>query len=233
MQNLSSTLARAGFVVSTFNRGEEAFAAIYRDRPELVILDWDLPGVVTMDLLRHMRRQMPTKPPRLIALSTYATEQQVVDGLELGLDDYVIKPFSAREVIARIHAVLRSFRTNDNLSEYVEFSRLRMDAGQGRVTVHDRTVSLRSMEFRLLEFLMRNPGRAFSRAALLDRVWGEHCRAQERAVDVVVQRVRKALTPFGCEDYLQTIRSVGYRLSATPAAPPRPISEPLGASPTL
>jgi two-component system phosphate regulon response regulator PhoB len=215
MQNLSGTLAMSGFAVTACNVGEDALATIDRERPHLVIVDWDLPGVITMDLLRHVRRHAGSKPPRLIALSTFAGEQQVVAGLELGLDDYVVKPFSAREVISRIRAVLRPFEVELHVSEYVEFKRLRMDASEGRVTVRDRTVSLRGMEFRLLEFLMRHPERAFQREHLLQRVWGHDCRADPRAVDVTIQRIRQALTPHACQHYLQTVRGVGYRISAT------------------
>lgn len=214
-QDLSGKLSEAGFAVSTLNQGEYALAAIERNYPKLVILDWDLPGIVTMDLLHHIRCQTSATAPRLIALSTFSGEQQVVAALDLGLDDYVVKPFSVREVIARVRAVLRSFRMSEDPSEYVEFRQLRMDAGEGRVIVRDRTVSLRTMEFRLLEFLMRHPERAFQRDYLLQRVWGYDCRADLRAVDVTIQRVRRALAAHACAHYLQTVRGVGYRISAS------------------
>jgi two-component system phosphate regulon response regulator PhoB len=220
---LQTKLAQAGFTVITLKLGEDAAAVIDRDNPHLVMLDWDLPGVVAMDLLRHVRREALSRKPRLIALSAYSGEQQVVAGLELGLDDYVAKPFSAREVVARVRAVLRPLTGSRDHAEYLEFQCIRMDAGEGRVTIRDRTVSLRTMEFRLLEFLMRHPERAFQREHLLRSVWGRDCRAELRAVDVTVQRIRRALVPHKCDTYLQTIRAVGYRLSAsgaprTPAA---------------
>jgi two-component system phosphate regulon response regulator PhoB len=208
-------LAQAGFSVTTLNSGEDAATEIDRSHPHLVVLDWDLPGFITMDLLRHVRRATGSRTPRLMALSNFSAEQQVVNGLELGLDDYVVKPFSVREVVARVRAVLRSFTTAKDDSDYLEFHRLRMDVSEGRVTVLDRTVSLRSMEFRLLEFMMRHAERAFQREHLLQRVWGHDCRAEVRAVDVTIQRIRHALAPHGCEGYVQTIRGVGYRMSAT------------------
>ncbi len=211
---LQSKLAQAGFTVTTLKHGEDAAAAVDRERPHLVMLDWDLPGVVAMDVLRQVRRDKASRTPRLIALSTICGEQQVVAGLELGLDDYVAKPFSAREVVSRVRAVLRPFTTIRDEALYLEFHRLQMDAGERRVTVRDRVVSLRAMEFRLLEFLMRHPERAFHREHLLQQVWGNDSRAEIRAVDVTVQRIRRALLPHDCDAYLQTIRAVGYRLSA-------------------
>jgi two-component system phosphate regulon response regulator PhoB len=215
---LQTKLAQAGFTVITLKRGEDAAAVIDRDHPHLVMLDWDLPGVVAMDLLRYVRRETTSRTPRLIALSAYSGEQQVVAGLELGLDDYVAKPFSAREVVARVRAVLRPLASNRDTAECLEFHGIRMDAGEGRVTVRDRTVSLRTMEFRLLEFLMRHPERAFQRDHLLRSVWGRDSRAEMRAVDVTVQRIRRALVPHKCDSFLQTIRAVGYRLSASSIA---------------
>jgi two-component system phosphate regulon response regulator PhoB len=215
---LQTKLAQAGFTVITLKLGEDAASVIDRDHPHLVMLDWDLPGVVAMDLLRHVRREATSSKPRLIALSAYSGEQQVVAGLELGLDDYVAKPFSAREVVARVRAVLRPRASSRDHTEYLEFHCIRMDAGEGRLTIRDRTVSLRAMEFRLLEFLMRHPERAFQREQLLRSVWGRDCRAEMRAVDVTVQRIRKALLPHKCDAYLQTIRAVGYRLSASGVA---------------
>jgi two-component system phosphate regulon response regulator PhoB len=167
---LRSKLAQAGFKVTFADRGEDAVAAIDRDHPHLVMLDWDLPGMITMDLVRHTRRHSTSQVPRLIALSAFASEQHVVSGFELGIDDYVVKPFSVAEVVARVRALLRSlFKVRDD-SEWVEFGRLRLDAAEGRASVMGRPVELRGMEFRLLEYLMRHPERAFSREQLLERV---------------------------------------------------------------
>jgi two-component system, OmpR family, phosphate regulon response regulator PhoB len=218
MQLLSSKLAQAGFAVTMLDRSEDAFAAIDHHNPHLVMLDWDLPGVISVQLLRHLQALAGDRAPRLIALSAFSAEQHVVSGFELGIDDYVVKPFSVAELVARVRAVLRSARFGEEDPNYLEFCQLRMDASEGRVTVRDGTVSLRGMEFRLLEFLMRHPERAFSREALLRRVWGHDCRADQRAVDVTVQRMRRALSPHRCEGYVQTVRGVGYRLSASELA---------------
>jgi two-component system phosphate regulon response regulator PhoB len=221
-QPLQQMLRLAGFQVASVDENEHVSAAIRRNSPHLVMLDWDLPGAMAIDLIRHIRDATSGRAPRLIILSKLAGDDQIVTGFELGADDYVVKPFSVLEVIARVRAVLRAAEQRRDESPVLRFQKLELWVNEGRVLVRDATVRLRSMEYRVLEFLMRNPGRAFTRAALLDRVWGEHCSAQERAVDVVVQRVRKALAPFGCEDYVQTIRSVGYRLSAAPE--PAPLS---------
>jgi two-component system phosphate regulon response regulator PhoB len=211
---LHSKLSQAGFKVSTAVRGEDARAAIERDSPHLIMIDWDLPAMIALDLVRHVRRDASHKGPRLIALSSFAGEQHVVSGFELGVDDYVIKPFSVPEVVARVRAVLRPMRGHGEESAYLEFRELQMDAASGRVTIIDKTITLRNMEFQLLQFLMRRPERAYSREALLNQVWGGDSDAGMRAVDVTIQRIRRALAPHGCGGYLQTIRGVGYRLSA-------------------
>jgi two-component system phosphate regulon response regulator PhoB len=212
--NLRLKLSQAGFKVSMLGRGEDARTAIDRDNPHLIMIDWDLPAVIAMDLVRHVRRDACSTSPRLIALSSFSGEQHVCSGFELGVDDYVIKPFSVPEVVARVRAVLRPLRNTEQESVYLEFCQLQMDTSYGRLTVGDKVISLRNMEFRLLQFLMRSPERAYSRETLLHRVWGNNCRTGLRAVDVTVQRIRRALTPNGCGGYLQTIRGLGYRLSA-------------------
>ncbi len=212
--NLRLKLSQAGFKVSMLRRGEDARVAVDRDNPHLVMIDWDLPAVIAMDLVRHIRRDTMSKGPRLIALSSFASEQHVVSGFELGVDDYVIKPFSVPEVVARVRAVLRPIRAAETDVNYLEFRELQMDASAGRLTLEGKTVSLRNMEFQLLLFLMRRPERAYGREALLHQVWGRDSRAGIRAVDVTIQRLRRALSPHQCGDYLQTIRGIGYRLSA-------------------
>ena len=214
IQALQIRLAQAGFVVATLHPGDDARVTMDRDSPDLIMLDWDLPGVYTMELVRHARRPTASRAMRLVALSTFAGEHHVVAGLEMGLDDYVIKPFSVREVVARVRALLRPLSATHEDRDYLEFHRLRLEPNEGRVTVRDRTVSLRATEFRLLEFLLRHPERAFRREHLLERVWGRACAADARAVDVTIQRIRKALEPHDCHGYLQTIRGVGYRISA-------------------
>jgi two-component system, OmpR family, phosphate regulon response regulator PhoB len=217
VQALGIKLAQAGFTVTSVGSSEDVQDALERDNPHLVMLDWDLPGSITTDLVgrvRLVRRNSTDRTPRLIALSAFSGEQHVASGLEFGLDDYVVKPFSFREVVARVRAVLRPLKTERDEHDYLEFHCIRMDVSEARVTVRDRSVTLRGMEFRLLEFLMRQPERAFYREQMLQRVWGNHVRPDIRTVDVTVQRIRRALAPHGCDAYLQTIRGVGYRISA-------------------
>ena len=169
-----------------------------------------------MALMGHLRRRAPqARAPRLMALSTYSGEQRVVEGLELGLDDYVVKPYSLPELMARVRALLRPITAPPEEQRFLEFHCLRLDLEDARATVFNHRVHLRAVEFRLLEFLMKHPERAFSREQLLNHAWGRGCEADARAVDVTVQRIRRSLEPQGWQGYLQTIRGVGYRLSAT------------------
>jgi two-component system phosphate regulon response regulator PhoB len=215
-QALQARLAQAGFIVSTEEQSERVPSAIKHNSPHIVMLDWDLPGMIAIDLIRRIRSTSSGMPPRLMILSKLSGDDQIVTGLELGADDYVVKPFSVSEVVARVRAILRTGDSRQDDSPVVRYHDLELWVEEGRVRVRDAIVQLRSMEYRVLEFLMRHPGRAFSRSALLERVWGGHSRAQERAVDVVVQRIRKSLADHRCEGYVQTIRSVGYRLEAEP-----------------
>jgi two-component system phosphate regulon response regulator PhoB len=213
-RSLQPKLAQAGFAVSTVNHLENPCDAMDRERPDLVMVDWDLPDMVIMNLVRHVRSHAHSAGPRLIALSSSANEQHIVSGFELGIDDYVVKPFSVVEVVARVRAVLRSSLRHKPQNGYLQFHQLRMDTAQRRFTIQDQTIVLRHMEFVLLEFLMRRPDRAYSREVLLRQVWGADSAVGLRAVDMTVQRVRRALGLCGCGEYLQTVRGVGYRLSA-------------------
>jgi two-component system phosphate regulon response regulator PhoB len=210
---LRSRLADAGFSV-TIESGVQAFDAVERDTPDLLVLDWNLPGARAPQLLRQMVGIEPRRRPRLLAVSEACSEQQVLSGFEMGVDDFVFKPYSVAEVVARVQAILRSTPSSDSDVEVLSFYALRVDPLAGTVIAREQPVQLRRQEFRLLHFLMQRAERAFSRTQLLARIWGEHSMADARAVDVTVQRTRKALTPHGCAEYLQTVRGVGYRLSA-------------------
>jgi len=215
---LHRRLEQCGYAVTTVTECEHAVAAVEQTDPHLIMLDWDLPGVITMELMRHVSARLTAAQGlRTMALSSFAGEQRVVSGLEQGLDDYVVKPYSLLEVLARVRAILRTVRARTEESSSLTFERLYMDLDDNRVSVEGRRVALRTAEFRLLEFLMRHPERAFGREHLLSQVWGRDCDADVRAVDVTVQRIRKALGLHDCEGYLQTVRSVGYRLSSTAA----------------
>lgn len=214
LQPLHSRLAAAGFEVSVPNGLENACAALERVQPQLVMVDWDLPSAITTHLLRWARRPSLEGPPRVIALSSFSGEQHVVSAFEQGLDDYIVKPFSIAEVVARAEAVVRSLRTPLTSRDRLELGPLAFDASSNRVTASNHPVPLRTMELRLLGFLMRHPERTFTREALLECVWGLESSAGLRAVNVTVQRIRRALAPHGGRDYLQSVRGVGYVLSA-------------------
>ena len=210
---LQGKLAQAGFGVTTLLDSDHTLSAIERDSPDLVMLDWDLPGVMAVDLIGRIRRSR-TEPPRVIILSMLSGEQQVVTGFESGADDYVVKPYSLQEVVARVRAVLRSCRRERDSAHVLVFQELQINQRELRLSVRGHAVALRGTEFNLLEFLMRNPERVFTRPQLLERVWGRGSQADVRAIDVTVQRIRKALARVECDHYLQTVRSVGYRISA-------------------
>jgi two-component system phosphate regulon response regulator PhoB len=213
---LRTRLADAGFSATVLAQNEDVAAAIDRDDPHLVMLDLDMPGAITMVLMRHVtQRASKDRKLRLMALSAYAGEERIVDGLDQGLDDYIVKPFSMPEVMARVRALLRSISTYQPEQRFLEFKSLRLDLVDKRTTVFGRRIHLRAVEFRLLEFLMRHPERAYGREQLLSQVWGPNYDVDERAVDVTVQRIRRSLEPHGWRGYLQTIRGLGYRLSST------------------
>jgi two-component system phosphate regulon response regulator PhoB len=218
VQALKSKLSQAGFDVAMVGESAHASAAIQKNAPHLVMVDWDLPGAIALDLIRRIRSSDGDRP-RLIIMSMLAGDEQIVTGLELGADDYVVKPYSTSEVVARVRAVLRSAERIRDDRAVLRVGILELDVEEKRAHVNGQFVSLRAMEYSVLEFLMRYPDRAFSRRQLLAHVWGTNRGAQERAVDVVVQRTRKALTNFGCDHYLETIRSVGYRMTTFASGP--------------
>jgi two-component system, OmpR family, phosphate regulon response regulator PhoB len=166
-----------------------------------------------LDLIEGLRQVRAPRAIRLIILSALSGEQDVVTGLNLGADDYIAKPFSLREVVARVSAVLRS-HPHEQQHPAVNFDDLILDSSTNRVTARGRLVNLRGVEYRLLEFLMSHPGRTFNRTQLLARVWGDDCDVDERTVDVNVQRLRKILSEPGYESYIQTVRGFGYRFSS-------------------
>ena len=192
----------------------EAQTAIVERVPDLIHLDWMLPGTSGLDLARRWRKDELTRDVPIIMLTARGEESDKVAGLETGADDYITKPFSPRELLARIQAVLRRGRpqaTEDN----VELGGLKLDPSSHRVTALGEPVSLGPTEFRLLHFLMTHPERVHSRDQLLDQVWGDHVFVEERTVDVHIRRLRAALEASGLDRLVQTVRGSGYRLSQT------------------
>jgi two-component system phosphate regulon response regulator PhoB len=205
------TLKRAGFAVSEAEDASAARRALVDHSPDLVLLDWMLPDLSGLELARALRRDQATRELPIIMLTARAAEDDKVMGLESGADDYLTKPFSARELVARIQALLRRAAGADG--EALAVGGLRLDPASHRVSVEGAEVTLGPTEYRLLKFFMSQPERVFSRAQVLDRVWGGNVYIEERTVDVHIRRLRKALTPHGCEAYIQTVRGSGYRFS--------------------
>ena len=205
-------LRRHGFDVREAADVSAARASIADRRPDLVLVDWMLPDMSGLELTRALKRDKDTQELPIIMLTARAEEQDKVLGLDGGADDYVTKPFSPRELLARINAVLR--RTpHGNQDEVIEAEGLVLDAASHRVTAGDRTVQLGPTEYRLLSFFMTHPERVYSRAQLLDRVWGGNVYVEERTVDVHIRRLRKALETFNYDRFIQTVRGSGYRFS--------------------
>ena len=214
---IAINLRHAGHGVTVAVDAEQAQAAIDGALPELVILDWMLPGQSGLALARRWRAQARTRDLPVIMLTAKAGEDDKVAGLDAGADDYLTKPFSTQELMARIRAVLRR-KAPEALDAAVEVGTLRIDPATRRVNVGAREIRLGATEFRLLHFLMTHPERVHSRTQLLDRVWGDHVFIEERTVDVHVKRLREALAPTGCATMIETVRGAGYRLAGPPQA---------------
>jgi len=204
-------LKRAGFEVREAEDCRAARAALADRRPDLVLIDWMLPDTSGLELTRSLKRERDTRDLPVIMLTARAEEGDKVAGLDGGADDYMTKPFSPRELIARVNAVLRRSGVQDE-TERVQFDELSLDRAGHRVMVAERTVPLGPTEYRLLEFFMTHPERVYSREQLLDRVWGGNVYVEERTIDVHVRRLRKALEDFGYDRLVQTVRGAGYRL---------------------
>jgi len=212
-QMLQFTLSGEGFRCLEAGTADEASDAIATKAPDLILLDWMLPGVSGLDFARRLKRDPRTQTIPIIMLTARDEETDKVRGLDSGADDYVTKPFSTQELLARVRAVLR--RTMPpGTADTVEVAGLRLDAQTHRVTAHGETLSLSPMEFRLLHFFITHPERVFTRSQLLDQVWGDHVYIEDRTVDVHIRRLRKVLSAHGCDRFIQTVRSVGYRFSA-------------------
>ena len=206
-------LEHIGHKVLRAASAEEAEAAIRTALPDVLVLDWMLPGESGLAFARRLRLDERTRDLPILMLTARAMEQDKISGLEAGADDYLTKPFSPKELAARIKAVLRR-RAPQLSGDAVEIGGLRLDPSTRRVTAKDRRVELSPSEFRLLHFLMTHPGRVYSRAQLLDHVWGDHVFIEERTVDVHIRRLRKALEPTGHDALVDTVRGAGYGLRA-------------------
>ncbi len=205
-------LRRADFEPVEAADAREAQEAIMRSVPGVILLDWMLPGMSGIEYARRLRKEELTRDIPVIMLTARSTEDDRVMGLDSGADDYVVKPFSSRELIARIKAVIRRSNVHGD-AERIQVEGLLLDTASHRVFANDRIVELGPTEFRLLSFLMQHPERVYSRGQLLDHVWGGNVYVDERTVDVHIRRLRKALQPRGYDKYIQTVRGAGYRFS--------------------
>ncbi len=208
---LRYNLEEAGFDVDEATNGEEALISVRERRPDLVVLDWMLPAVSGIEVCRQLRRRRETRDVPVIMLTARSEETDRVRGLDSGADDYISKPFSPKELIARIRAVLR--RTRPSMSaEQLTFADIEMDLMAHKVTRGGRATHLGPTEFRLLRHFMEHPGRVFSREQLLDSVWGHDVYVEPRTVDVHIRRLRKALDVGRSPDVIRTVRSAGYAM---------------------
>jgi two-component system, OmpR family, phosphate regulon response regulator PhoB len=202
-------LEHIGHKVLRAASAEEAEVAIRSALPDVLVLDWMLPGESGVAFARRLRADERTRELPILMLTARAMEQDKISGLEAGADDYLTKPFSPKELAARIKAVLRR-RAPQLSGDAVETEGLRLDPATRRISVQGKRVELSPSEFRLLHFLMTHPGRVYTRAQLLDHVWGDHVFIEERTVDVHIRRLRKALEPSGHDRLIDTVRGSGY-----------------------
>lgn len=204
-------LGRAGYSLREAVDGRSARSMVADRFPDLILMDWMLPDVSGLELTRQFKRDDATRDIPVIMLTARVEEDDRIAGLEGGADDYIVKPFSPRELLARINAVLRRYAAAED--ERVTIGGLTLDTAGHRVTHGDDSIPLGPTEYRLLSFFMLHPDRVYSRTQLLDRVWGGNVYVEERTVDVHIRRLRKALTDSGCDRLIQTVRGAGYRFS--------------------
>jgi two-component system phosphate regulon response regulator PhoB len=208
---LKYNLCAEGFHVTVARRGDEAEIVISEEPPDLIVLDWMLPGISGLELCRRLRNGRAARNIPIIMMTARSEESDRIRGLTTGADDYIVKPFSIPELIARIRAILR--RSNpERIADLLISADIQLDREAHRVTRGGREVRLGPTEFRLLEFMMESPGRVFSRAQLLDAVWGRDVYVDERTVDVHIGRLRKALNRGRDNDPIRTVRGAGYAL---------------------
>ena len=211
---LSVNLRHAGYTVQAAADAAAAQAIIGQAVPDLILLDWMLPDIPGIRLARQLRGTERTRDIPLIMLTARGAEQDKVDGLEAGADDYITKPFSPRELLARIRSLLRR-RAPQLADDPIQMGELQLDPQARRIVGGGRPLPMGPSEFRLLHFLMTHADRIYSRGQLLDHIWGDHVFLEERTVDVHIRRLRKALSPAGLDYYIHTIRGAGYRFSTS------------------
>lgn len=209
---IAIALDLAGFECIEAEDALQAHHLVVDERPALILLDWMLPGMTGIELARRLKRDENTGEIPIIMLTARGEEDNKIQGLDAGADDYITKPFSTRELISRIKAVLRRSSAL-NQEKAIEVEGLKLDPVSHRITAHDKPVEMGPTEYRLLAFFMSHPERAYTRTQMLDQVWGGNVYVEDRTIDVHIRRLRKALEPFGFERFIQTVRGTGYRFS--------------------
>ena len=208
---VSFALGQEGYVIDEAEDGSSAELQISNNLPDLILLDWMLPDTTGLELLRRWKRKDALHEIPIIMLTARVEERDKIDGLDSGADDYITKPFSVKELTARIRAVLR--RGTGNLENEVIVGPIKLDIDAHRAYVNEESINMGPTEFRLLEFFMTHVDRVYSRNQLLDYVWGRNMYVEERTVDVHIVRLRKLLKPLNCDQMIQTVRGYGYRFS--------------------
>ena len=201
-----------GFTVSDASNAHHAAKVLEQQDIDLILLDWMMPGISGIDFAGRIRREGNTQVG-IIMLTAKDDEDDMVRGLEVGADDYIKKPFSTKEMLSRINAVLRRLSSNQLSGDVVSAGKITIDSDQHRVLIDGTNVDFSPTEFRLLHFLLTHPDRVFARDQLLDNVWGNQVYVEDRTVDVHIRRLRKVLEPHQCDNYINTVRGVGYRFS--------------------
>jgi two-component system, OmpR family, phosphate regulon response regulator PhoB len=211
---LQFTLSGEGHICIEAHDTQAAQAAIKTTVPDVILLDWMLPGISGVDFARRLKQKPGTRDIPIIMLSAKGEENDKVRALDTGADDYITKPFSTSELLARIRAVIRRSNTQLSQTDIVTVAGIRIDSSTHRVSINDHFIELSPTEFRLLHFFVTHPERVHTRGQLLDAVWGDDAYVEDRTVDVHILRLRKLLATRACDQYIQTVRSVGYRFSA-------------------
>lgn len=210
---LNFTLSAANYKVLEAHNAEQAWESLNKELPDCILLDWMLPGMSGVSFIKRIRKQDQFSTVPVIMLTARGEEDDQVQGFEAGADDYVVKPFSPRALVARLKALLRRDHQEAHLSETLHQGDLKLDLTSYRFTVAGKEVKLGPTEFKLMQFFMSRPNRVFTRLQLLDHVWGEQVVVEDRTVDVHIRRLRKILEPVQRADVIQTVRGTGYRFS--------------------
>ena len=220
---IAIALDLAGFDCIEAEDALQAHHKIVDERPSLILLDWMLPGMSGIELARRLKREEGTSEIPIIILTARGEEDNKIQGLDAGADDYITKPFSTRELVSRIRAVLRRSSAL-SAEKAIEVEGLRLDPVSHRITANEVPVEMGPTEYRLLAFFMSHQERAYSRSQMLDQVWGGNVYVEDRTIDVHIRRLRKALEPFGFDRFIQTVRGTGYRFSTKVDGPREPVT---------